>query len=211
MPLGDSITYGVGSSDGGGYREPLMAAFPGKFVTAGPNAGATGSPDVDPWYWNAGYPGFTSNQLNEYTNGSLADLFDDFPGVNIVTLHCGTNDPESDPNVTVNNTIDIVNNFFARRASSLPLYFFVMLPILGGSAPTNAALNAYITAVRPLLSAALTGLGNPNVYIATPPTIPDGDYLGGAFGIHPLDSGYALMVDDGSGNGWKPAFVAAGL
>lgn len=213
MPLGDSITDGVGSSDGGGYRHPLSTAFPA-LVTFGPNPNFDGgNPDTQPWYWHAGFDGFNSGQLANLTNGTTADLFNQFGSTNVVLLHTGTNDygttSGDDPHYTVNNVLAIRTNFFARRPPGGRLAFVVMLPILGGSAPSNNELNTYITALRPLLNTALTGLTQ--TYIATPPSIPDGDYLGGAFGIHPLDAGYALMVDDGSGNGWKSALIAAGF
>lgn len=95
--------------------------------------------------------------------------------------------------------------------AGVPLFFFVMGTINAGSDSSNNALNAFVTAVRPKIQTAVSGMAN--VYYVNPPipNIPDGDFLSGSLGIHPLDAGYALMVDDGNGNGWKPALVAAGF
>ena len=115
------------------------------------------------------------------------------------------------PSYTVNNVLSIRSNFFARRSSSIPLAFIVMLTINAGSDSSNNALNTYVTNLRPALTTALTGLSN--TYIAQPPqpNIPDGDFLGGSSGIHPDDTGYPLLENDGNGHGWKFALNAAGF
>lgn len=148
-----------------------------------------------------------------FTNGTSDDIFNTYHDANVVLLHCGTNDfivSGGDPNYTVNNVLAMRTNFFARRAPNIRLAFIVMLTINAGSDSSNNALNSYVTALRPALTTALTGLSN--TFIAQPPipNIPDVNFLGGAVGIHPLDAGYAQMVDDGNGHGWKAALNAAG-
>jgi lysophospholipase L1-like esterase len=86
MPLGDSITYGIGSSDDAGYRASLarrltVTGFRVDFVgsqDAGP-AGADGD--------NEGHSGWTIAQLDARTDGWLARYRPD-----VVLLHAGTND-----------------------------------------------------------------------------------------------------------------------
>ena len=64
MPLGDSITYGVGSSTGGGYRLPLWnelraRGFPIEFV----GSVHTGPASFD--RQNEGHPGWKINQISD--------------------------------------------------------------------------------------------------------------------------------------------------
>jgi lysophospholipase L1-like esterase len=85
MPLGDSITWGVGSSTGNGYRAPLwnrLAAdgHPLDFVGTG-RAGSMSDPD------NEGHSGYRIDQIAALADASLTRY-----RPNVVTLHIGTND-----------------------------------------------------------------------------------------------------------------------
>ncbi|MFE7765884.1 ricin-type beta-trefoil lectin domain protein [Streptomyces sp. NPDC057438] len=85
MPLGDSITWGVGSSTGNGYRGPLwnrLAAdgHPLDFVGTG-RSGSMSDPD------NEGHSGYKIHQVAALTDASLTRY-----RPNVVTLHIGTND-----------------------------------------------------------------------------------------------------------------------
>ncbi|WP_217215575.1 ricin-type beta-trefoil lectin domain protein [Streptomyces sp. AC550_RSS872] len=85
MPLGDSITWGVGSSTGNGYRGPLwngLAAdgHPLDFVGT-VRGGSMSDPD------NEGHPGYKIHQVAALADASLTRY-----RPNVVTLHIGTND-----------------------------------------------------------------------------------------------------------------------
>ncbi|MEU1853882.1 ricin-type beta-trefoil lectin domain protein [Streptomyces sp. NPDC019990] len=85
MPLGDSITWGVGSSTGNGYRGPLwnrLAAdgHPLDFVGTG-RSGSMSDPD------NEGHSGYKIHQVAALTDASLTRY-----RPNVVMLHIGTND-----------------------------------------------------------------------------------------------------------------------
>ncbi|WP_030235059.1 GDSL-type esterase/lipase family protein [Streptomyces sp. NRRL S-455] len=85
MPLGDSITWGVGSSTGNGYRAPLwnrLAAdgHPLDFVGTVRN-GSMSDPD------NEGHSGYRIDQIAALADASLTRY-----RPNVVTLHIGTND-----------------------------------------------------------------------------------------------------------------------
>ncbi|MFH9887443.1 ricin-type beta-trefoil lectin domain protein [Streptomyces luteogriseus] len=85
MPLGDSITWGVGSSTGSGYRGPLwngLAAdgHPLDFVGT-VRSGSMSDPD------NEGHPGYRINEIAALADASLTRY-----RPNVVTLHIGTND-----------------------------------------------------------------------------------------------------------------------
>src|ERR1041384_5155685 len=80
MPLGDSITWGVGSSTGNGYRAPLwnrLAAdgHPLDFVGTG-RSGPMSDPD------NEGHSGYKIHQVAALTDASLTRY-----RPNVVTLH----------------------------------------------------------------------------------------------------------------------------
>ncbi|MFI2435943.1 SGNH/GDSL hydrolase family protein, partial [Streptomyces sp. NPDC018693] len=85
MPLGDSITWGVGSSTGNGYRGPLwnrLAAdgHPLDFVGT-VRGGSMSDPD------NEGHSGYQINKIAALADASLTRY-----RPNVVTLHIGTND-----------------------------------------------------------------------------------------------------------------------
>jgi hypothetical protein len=99
MPLGDSITFGQGSSTGNGYRGPLQALLNGT-NTAYDIVGTlqNGTPDIDPDHY--GIPGIKAHDFGD-PNKSLRDQLDInnvFPTLTTagqapdrVLLHIGTN------------------------------------------------------------------------------------------------------------------------
>nr|WP_308437490.1 GDSL-type esterase/lipase family protein [Streptomyces lacrimifluminis] len=85
MPLGDSITWGVGSSTGNGYRGPLwdrLAADGHPLDFVGTLRGGS-MPDRD----NEGHSGFRIDQIASLADASLTRY-----RPNVVTLEIGTND-----------------------------------------------------------------------------------------------------------------------
>lgn len=176
-------------------------------MTRGPNPNFDGgNPDTQAFYWHAGFDGFTTGLLLNQVNGVADTLFSKY-NATVLLLHAGTNDPQGTPDTTVANLVAIANAFLAVHDSNAKV--FVMKTINAGSDSSNNSLNAFVATLGPKIATAFSGKAQCTV--VNPPFIPDGDFLGGSIGIHPLDSGYALMVDDGSGNGWKPALVAAGF
>ncbi len=99
MPLGDSITFGQGSSTGNGYRGPLQALLHGtnsEFDLVGTLQ--NGTPDIDPDHY--GIPGIKAHDFGD-PNKSLRDqlninaVFPTLDGAgntpDTVLLHIGTN------------------------------------------------------------------------------------------------------------------------
>ncbi|MBN2010364.1 Ig-like domain-containing protein [candidate division KSB1 bacterium] len=90
MPLGDSITRGVGSTNENGYRKPLYNLLNGETGTYGFTFDFVGSlsdgdfADTD----HEGHNGYQSNQLNSEIQTYLANA----GHPDIVILHLGTND-----------------------------------------------------------------------------------------------------------------------
>lgn len=85
LPLGDSITDGVGSTTGNGYRKPLWddlsAAGHSLDFVGTSRAGSMSDPN------NEGHPGWRIDQIADIADGSLARY-----KPNVVTLMIGTND-----------------------------------------------------------------------------------------------------------------------
>ncbi|MGW2277775.1 ricin-type beta-trefoil lectin domain protein [Streptomyces sp. NPDC001770] len=85
MPLGDSITWGQGSSTGNGYREPLRS----RLVAGGHSTDFVGTlqngvmSDPD----NEGHSGWTIDGITSIADGTLTRS-----QPNVVTLEIGTND-----------------------------------------------------------------------------------------------------------------------
>lgn len=87
MPLGDSITEGIGSSDDAGYREPLLmrceaSGWDVRFVGSKSNG-----PGTMPQRDNEGHPGWRTDQLSARIVGWLQAT-----NPQIILLHIGTND-----------------------------------------------------------------------------------------------------------------------
>ena len=85
LPLGDSITWGFQSSDGNGYRLDLQNDLSGSNVDF---VGAVNSGSMSD-NANAGYPGYTIDQIAGVAPNSLPDR------PNIILLHVSI---QHDPN-----------------------------------------------------------------------------------------------------------------
>ncbi|WP_189162836.1 FG-GAP-like repeat-containing protein, partial [Sphaerisporangium melleum] len=86
MPLGDSITFGEGSSTGAGYRGQLWEELKAQNGTTVNFVGSQHSgpiPDND----NEGHPGWLIDDIDRITDNALATY-----QPNVVLLHIGTND-----------------------------------------------------------------------------------------------------------------------
>ncbi|MQY15226.1 hypothetical protein SRB5_54050 [Streptomyces sp. RB5] len=86
LPLGDSITYGLGASDSGGYRGELWRVLEGEggrvdFVGS-VRSGRAGDPDHE------GHPGWRIDQIDRLATACTVARY----RPNVVTLHIGTND-----------------------------------------------------------------------------------------------------------------------
>ena len=85
MPLGDSITFGVGSPSGGSYRTDLYRKLTAAGVAVDFVGSQTSGTGADPD--NEGHPGWTIRQLTERIDDWLDAYRPD-----VVLLHNGTND-----------------------------------------------------------------------------------------------------------------------
>lgn len=111
MPLGDSITYGVGTPAHDSYRTDLLR----RLTAAGAEVDLVGSqrsgtgPDRD----HEGHPGWTIAQLTERIDGWLATYRPD-----VVLLHIGTNDMHAGNTAAARDLADLLDRIHAARPSA---------------------------------------------------------------------------------------------
>jgi lysophospholipase L1-like esterase len=176
MPLGDSITYGIGSSDRGGYRVALarrlaVTGFRVDFVgseDAGPDGG-----DDD----NEGHSGWTIAQLAARVDGWLARYRPD-----LVLLHAGTNDMYRGPGRA--DAPERLGSLIDRIRRDRPAARILVARIVGSRHP---ALQRRIDRYNAGVARVVAGLRDPLV------TLVD---QGGVRApvVHPNDAGYRVMA-----------------
>ena len=184
MPLGDSITYGVGSSTGGGYRLQLwddlrVRGFPIDFV----GSVRTGPASFD--RENEGLPGWKINQIAAKVVTWLMTY-----RPSIILLHIGTNDffKNDDPTHAPARLSHLLN-LITTTLPGATVIVAQILPLLR-SAKLNAEVVAYNAAIPRIVQADVAQgkhVHYVDMYHAVPPSmLPDQ--------IHPNDAGYALMA-----------------
>jgi lysophospholipase L1-like esterase len=179
MPLGDSITSGVGSTDGSGYRAVLAArlAAAGYRVTfvGSRRAGPPGPAAV-----NEGHPGWTIARLTGSVTGWLAAARPD-----VVLLHTGTNDIRTD--AAAAHAPARLAILLTRIVRDRPRAQIFVAEIVGSSrTPFQRRIDGFNRAVEALVAA-----GPPTVHLVDQSGV-RGRLL--ADGRHPDDAGYARMA-----------------
>lgn len=179
MPLGDSITYGVGSSTSSSYRADLrdrlvnQAGLNVDFVGS-QNSGALADTD------NEGHSGWRIEQIAASIDGWLATYRPD-----VVLLHIGTND------MAQNYQIDtapqrlgaLVDQILADRPTATVLVAKIV-PSL--DATVQARINAFNAAVPAVVAARGARAGLVDLSVLSSADLADS--------LHPNDGGYARMA-----------------
>ncbi|WP_113699883.1 NPP1 family protein [Nonomuraea lactucae] len=88
MPLGDSITHGIGSSSQAGYRLPLQTIL--KVTLAGSSLDMVGTQRDGPQQADRDHEGYPGKRIDQIVNAAACAVPMYRP--NVVTLHIGTND-----------------------------------------------------------------------------------------------------------------------
>ncbi len=184
MPLGDSITYGVGSSTVGGYRFQLwddlrVRGFPIDFV----GSVQTGPASFD--RENEGLPGWKINQIAAKVVTWLMTY-----RPSIILLHIGTNDIfKNDDPAHAPARLSHLLNLITTTLPGVTVIVAQILPLLR-SARLNAEVVAYNATIPRIVQAEVAQgkhVQYVDMYDAVPPSmLPDQ--------IHPNDAGYALMA-----------------
>ncbi|MBT2421812.1 ricin-type beta-trefoil lectin domain protein [Streptomyces sp. ISL-22] len=182
MPLGDSITWGVGSSAGNGYRGPLwnrLAAdgHPLDFVGTVRN-GSMSDPD------NQGHSGYRIDQIAALADASLTRY-----RPNVVTLHIGTNDLQgaSEVDSAIARLRSLVNQITADVPDATVL---VASLVVSTSSSEERWRGTYNQATRHIVSDAQAA--GKRVAFVDMSSLTTADL---ADPLHPNDSGYQKMAD----------------
>jgi lysophospholipase L1-like esterase len=203
MPLGDSITWGVGSSTGNGYRAPLWDELSAEghsldFVGTGQN-GTMSDPD------NEGHSGYRIDQDAALTDAVMARY-----RPNVVTLEIGTNDLNQDYQVStaparLNALIDQIT---ADAPDATVLVASLIVSTNSVEEPNRGAFNQQIPGIVQAEQAAGKHVGYVDMSALTASDLSDA--------LHPNDGGYQKMADAFNSGiqaadsaGWIKAPVAA--
>jgi lysophospholipase L1-like esterase len=196
LPLGDSITFGVGSSTRSGYRTDLLERLAAVGVDAdfvGSQSNGVGA-DLD----HEGHPGWRIDQVREHVDGWLAQAQPD-----VVLLDVGTNDyvQSYDQEMAPARLSDLIDRILASSPTVRVVVAKLLLPLGQKRARGVAAFNATIPVV-------VAGKG-PRVAIADMSRISRRNTTDG---LHPNDLGYRQMAYQWfqsirtilGGAGWAP-------
>ncbi|MFE9021384.1 ricin-type beta-trefoil lectin domain protein [Streptomyces sp. NPDC007808] len=182
MPLGDSITWGVGSSTGNGYRGPLwnkLAAdgHPLDFVGT-VRGGSMSDPD------NEGHSGYRIDQIAALADASLTRY-----RPNVVTLHIGTNDLQGASEV--DTAIARLRSLVSQITADVPdATVLVASLVVSTSSSEEQWRGTYNQAVRRIVSDAQAA--GKRVAFVDMSSLTTADL---ADPLHPNDSGYEKMAE----------------
>ncbi|WP_312018774.1 SGNH/GDSL hydrolase family protein [Streptomyces sp. I05A-00742] len=144
MPLGDSITHGVGSSNGSGYRGPLWDRLTGHAGTldfvGSERSGRLSDPD------NEGHPGWEIENLS-------ANIGTWLPAArpNVVLVHIGTNDLHY--NHGVDTAPDRLGALIDKITSAAPDMTVLVSSLVPSADPrTRNRVDAFNTAIPKLVA-----------------------------------------------------------
>ncbi|MDP9817301.1 SGNH/GDSL hydrolase family protein [Spirilliplanes yamanashiensis] len=181
MPLGASITNGVGSSTGNGYRAELLR----RLTQAGVAVDFVGSqqsgdlPDRD----NEGHSGWRIDQVAAQLDGWLATYRPD-----VVLVHVGTNDMlQNHQAATAPERLGALVDRILERSPGTTVLTSSLLPLRDAAA--GARVDAFNAAVADLM-ARKAAQGRAVRHVDLRGAVAVGDL---ADGIHPGDAGFARM------------------
>nr|WP_238419684.1 GDSL-type esterase/lipase family protein [Streptomyces taklimakanensis] len=181
MPLGDSITYGIGSPTTSGYRAPLWEKLHGRaksldFVGSQQSGQL---PDRD----NEGHSGAMISQIAGAANSSVPLM-----RPNVVTLHAGTNDMDRGDPAAAPDRLDGLIGQILDDAPDTTVLVATLVP--SRNETTQARITGFNKEIRALVAerqGAGQRVGLVDMRAVT--TADLADYL------HPNDTGYAKMAD----------------
>ncbi|CZR50217.1 uncharacterized protein PAC_00089 [Phialocephala subalpina] len=179
LPLGDSITWGAGSSDGNGYRLDLQNLLSGNTVQYIGSQKSGSMTDNS----NEGHPGAIISQIAQFANLSLNQL------PNIVLLMAGTNDMNipTDPATAPARLGSLIDEIVSAVPNTTVLVA-QLIPAVKNSTKSN--IDTFNSAI-PGLVASRVSAGKKVLVIDLSQYISTSDLVDG---IHPNDHGYSEMA-----------------
>jgi lysophospholipase L1-like esterase len=198
MPLGDSITFGIGSS-GGGYRVELFrqALAEQRSITFVGTAPPNGPQTVDGQPFPRSHQGHSGFTISGGGAGSLAGLVNaaiDSTNPDIVLLMIGTND--------VNGNIDVANAparlgaLLDQISERVPDALLVVAQLVPTTvAATNARVDAYNAAIPALIEARVSAGKHLRLVDMNAPFVANASFATALMNdfLHPNDAGYVVM------------------
>lgn len=188
LPLGDSITYGMQSSDKGGYRSPLFK----KVVAANQKVTFTGSQADGPSTVSGvtfpknheGHSGWTIDQIAGLVPSPAMNTIP-----NIVLLMAGTNDVyAASGQSTMQDRLGTLIDKVTSAAPNALLVVATLTPLSNASWQTT--LNTYNGKIPAVVQAKVTA--GKHVILVDMSKMPTSQL---SDGVHPNDAGYAYMAD----------------
>ncbi|WP_435172327.1 ricin-type beta-trefoil lectin domain protein [Actinacidiphila sp. bgisy145] len=182
MPLGDSITWGVGSSAGNGYRVPLRDELTGEGHTldyvGGLQSGSMADPD------NEGHRGWRIDQI-----AGIADATLSIYRPNVITLMIGTNDLNQayEVSTATQRLHDLVDRITADDPGVTVLLATLIVSTNSIEEPYRPAFNADVPGIARAEQAAGKHVRYVNMGALTTADLSDA--------LHPDDAGYQKMAD----------------
>ncbi|GGL02512.1 GDSL-type esterase/lipase family protein [Mangrovihabitans endophyticus] len=182
MPLGDSITFGVQSSDGNGYRDRLHDLLDRAGATVdfvGSEQGGSMS-DND----NEGHPGWRIDQVAEVAACTVPQY-----QPNVVTLHIGTND--ANQNYQISTAADRVTSVIEKILADSPHAVVLVSQVITTG---KAGLQPRIDEINFAVNDAVRGLrqAGKHVMMVSQEDVWQSDGL--QDDAHPTDAGYDKMA-----------------
>lgn len=171
MPLGDSITQGVGSSTGAGYRQPLQEQLVGRRVDfVGSQSGGVA---IDPDH--EGHSGCMIDQLGAGVDGWLNTAKPD-----VVLLHAGINDLDRGEQAHAADRLIALADRIATDQPRATVLVLGLIPTTGGLEAETRAVNSKIR----------DATGHRYRYVE-PPALTPAEM---ADRLHPNDAGYRRIA-----------------
>lgn len=187
LPLGDSITHGLYSSDDAGYRSQLFKLVVAvnqnvTFVGSLSNGPSTVSGKTFPKN-HEGHDGITVTGITGWVPPAKAFI----ATPHIVLLHIGTNDMtnNADPTTTANQLDTLVTNLVAAAPDALVLVAKI-IPLFY----TSTTYNNYVAKIPGIVGK--HAANGEHVVMVDMTSFPSSDF---GNGVHPSDQGYAYMAN----------------
>ncbi|KAJ7119300.1 lipolytic enzyme [Mycena crocata] len=187
LPLGDSITFGLTSSDGNGYRSTLHNLLqPGNTLDFIGSIKSGTMADND----NEGHSGATVSQIAQFATNAAA-----LPArPNVVLLMAGTNDVFGNIGAAPATLSTLIDTIFS-RCPDAALIVATLTPLASG----QASVNTYNQAVTQLVNS--RNAAGQHILLANMSSVLASDLKDG---VHPTDGGYVKMA-----NAWFPVIQQA--
>jgi lysophospholipase L1-like esterase len=176
MPLGDSITYGIGSSTRNGYRADLAARLAAAGVDVdfvGTQRNGTGDADHE------GHPGWRIDEVRNWIDDWMAAAQPD-----VVLLNIGTNDyvQNFDPELAPARLSDLIDRILVTSPTTRVVVARLLVSIGEKRARGIAAFDAAVPGI--------VAAKGPRVTVADMSRVPNRNTVDG---LHPNDLGYRQM------------------